>query len=105
MQITKYSQPTHLISKNNKIKVWHYRFRHASNIKIIRLSSFLISIGNFDKAYNLTKVYSNSKQSDNNSSDNNNKSFVFITKALLLTFLSNNNFNSLCILYISNKQI
>lgn len=60
-------------------------------------------MGNFDKVYNLTRVYSNFKQSENNSSGNNNKSLVFIAKVLLLTFLLDNNFNSLYTLYISSK--
>lgn len=102
MQITGYSQPTHLMNKNSIVKVLHYRFGHFNNIKIINSSKFLTAMGNFNKVYNLIKVCSNSKQSNNNSS--NNIYLVSAAKALLLALSLNNNFNCLCTLCITSKQ-
>lgn len=61
IQITEYSQSNYLVSKNRKIRVWNYRFGYASNAKIIKPFKFLIDINNFNKVYNLNKMYSNSK--------------------------------------------
>lgn len=101
MQITRCGQLIYLMSKSKKIKVWYCRFRYTSNAQIIKASKLLISIGNFNKVYNPTKIYSDFKQFNNNSS--NNKTLVFIAKVLLLTVLPDNNFDSLCTLYIISK--
>lgn len=62
-----------------------------------------MSMGNFNKAYNLTKIYSNSKQThEDNPSDN--KGFVSAAKVSLLNLSSDNNFDSLYTPYIANKQ-
>ena len=63
MQVTECGRPTHLVSKNKKVRVWHWRFGHASNARIIRASKLLIGMGDFNSAYNPTEVYSNSEQS------------------------------------------
>lgn len=60
-------------------------------------------MGDFNKAYGSIKIYNNSKQSNNNNLSN-NKGFIFIAKVLLLIFLSNNNFDSLYILYVASKK-
>lgn len=102
MQITKYSQPTHLVSKSRQVRIWHLRFRYANNARIIKVLKLLTGIGNFSKVYNLIKIYSDFKQSNNNPS--NNKGLVPIAKVSLLALLLDNNFDSLCTLCIANKQ-
>ena len=41
MQVIERERPTHLVSKNKKVRVWHRKFGHASNAKIIRASKLL----------------------------------------------------------------
>lgn len=102
MQITGRGQPTYLVSKSRKIRVWHCRFGHASNAKIIKASKLWTGMGNFSKVYDPTKVYSNSKQSNNNPSDN--KGLVPTAKVSLLVPSPDNNFDSLCTPCIASKQ-
>lgn len=64
MQAIGLRRPTQLISKYKKVRVWHRRFGYASNAKIIRGTKLLTSMGDFDNAYNLIEVYSNSKLSN-----------------------------------------
>lgn len=61
MQITGRGRHTHLVSKNKKVRVWHRRFGHASNARIIRASKLLTGMGDFNSAYDPTEVYSNSE--------------------------------------------
>ena len=69
MQIIRRGLPTYLVSKNRKIKVWPCKFGYASNARIVRASKLLMGMSNFNKAYNLTKMYNDFKQSDNNLSE------------------------------------
>lgn len=70
MVIKKQGQVTHLISKNRRIKIWHYCLRHASNIKIIR-ATFLVNDINFYKdKYDSTKVFVDSKDLKSSNKDN-----------------------------------
>lgn len=62
MQGVKPRQPTPIVDKQKKVRVWHSRFGHASNARIIRALKFFTSIEDFDNVCNLTEVYSNSKQ-------------------------------------------
>lgn len=64
MQATGHGRPTHLVSKNKKVKVWHRRFGQASNARIVRASKLLMRMRNFNNAYDPTNVHSNSEQSD-----------------------------------------
>lgn len=69
MQAIRLGCLTHLVSKNKKVGVWHCKFGHASNTKIIRISKLLMDIKNFNNIYDLIKVYNNLEQSgldDNN---------------------------------------
>lgn len=51
----------HLVKKNKKIKIEHYRFAYINNTKIIKTSKLLTNIENFKKEKNFTKIYSNFK--------------------------------------------
>lgn len=91
------------MSKNRKVKVWHCRFGHASNVRIITTFKLLTAINNLNKAYDPTEIYSNFEQS-NNSNPSNNKGLIFIAKVSLLTPSPNNDFDSLYIPCITSKQ-
>lgn len=64
MQVTGPGLPTHLVSKNKKVRVWHRSFGHASNARIIRASKLLTGMGSFDNAYDPTEIYSDTEQSE-----------------------------------------
>lgn len=57
-------RPTHLISKNKQIRIWHQRLSYASNARVIRALRFLTGIGDFNTKYDLAKVYSNFEESE-----------------------------------------
>ncbi len=48
-------RPTHLVSKNKKIRIWNRRLGHASNARVIRASKLVDSIEIKDKEYNPTE--------------------------------------------------
>ena len=115
MQVTGRGRPTHLVSKNKKVRVWHRRFGHASNAKIIRASKLLTGMGDFNSAYNPTEVYSDSEQSgsDDQTGSHDDKhpnskialiSTTTLTKASLLATSTDNNFYSLCTPCIASKE-
>lgn len=75
MQVIDSGQLTHLVSKNKKVRVWHWRFRQISNAQIVRASKLFNNIGDLSNMYNLTKIYSdfewlNSNKSDFDDNDN-----------------------------------
>lgn len=53
---------THFISKIKKVRIWHQRFGHVSNAKIIKASQLVTEMENFNLEYNLTEIYSNSEE-------------------------------------------
>lgn len=57
-------RPTHLVSKNKRVRIWHRRFGHASNARVIRASRLLTGMGNFNAEYDPTEIYSDSKESE-----------------------------------------
>lgn len=59
MHMIEYDQIIHLMRKNRKIKVCYCKFRYASKAIIINAFKLLTGISNFNKAYNLTKIYNN----------------------------------------------
>lgn len=59
MQIIRHRRPTHLVSKNKKVRVWYWRFGHASNAKIVKVLKLWRGIKNFNNAYDPIKKYSN----------------------------------------------
>lgn len=115
MQVTGHGRPTHLVSKNKKVRVWHWRFGHASNARIIRASKLLTEMGDFNSAYNPSEVYSDFEQSgsDDQTGSHDDKhsnskiapiSTTTLTKASLLATSTDNNFDSLCTPCIASKQ-
>lgn len=123
MQVIGRGRPTHLISKNKKVRVWHCRFAHASNARIVRASKLLDGMGDFNNEYNPIEIYSDSELSDNNVSsfnqpiprsnddDNSNKpeperpQLPNPSSAMSsLLAITDSNFDSLCTLCIVSKQ-
>lgn len=67
---TKRGRSTHLVNKNKKVQIWHRRFRHTSNARVIRASKLVDGINIEDNEYNPTKVFIDSDTEDNdNTSD------------------------------------
>ena len=67
MAITGRGRPTHLVSLNKHIRLWHWRLAYASNARVVRASKLVdgIDLGP-EKKYNLAKVLIDSKESDAN---------------------------------------
>ncbi len=60
-------RPTHLVSKNKKVRIWHRRPGHASNARVIRVSKLVDGIEIEDKEYDPTEVFiDNDTEDDNN---------------------------------------
>lgn len=109
MQVIGRGHPTHLVSKNKNIRIWHCRFGHASNARIIRASKLLTGMGNFNNnSYDPTEVYSNSKHSVSNNNNDNKPKHAYTpdqaSKASLLATPLDNDFDSLCTTCIASKQ-
>lgn len=57
-------RPTHLISKNKRVRIWHRRLGHASNARVIRALRLLTGMGDFNTEYDPAEVYSDSEESE-----------------------------------------
>lgn len=57
-------RPIHLISKNKRVRIWHQRLGHTSNVRVIRASRLLTGMGDFNTKYNSAKVYNNFEKSE-----------------------------------------
>lgn len=63
-------RPTHLVSKNKKVRIWHRCLGHASNARVIRASKLVDDINIEDNEYDPTEVFIDSDTEDNgNTSD------------------------------------
>ena len=54
----------HLVSRSKKVRIWHRKFRHASNARIVRASKLLAGIGEFGTTYDPAEIYSDSETSE-----------------------------------------
>ena len=65
MAITGRGRPTHLVSQNKRIRLWHRRLAHASNARVVRASKLVdgIDLGP-KKEYNPVEVLIDSEESD-----------------------------------------
>lgn len=70
MAITGRGQPTHLMSQNKCICLWHHRLAHVSNAQVVKTSKLVrdIDLG-LTKKYNLAEVFVDLEDLDN-SGDN-----------------------------------
>lgn len=97
-------RPTHLVSRNKRVRVWHRRMGHASNARIIRASKLLIGMGDFNAEYDPEEVYSDSEQSASN--DDVETETTQEAPELLTAFASHaieNDFDSTCTPCIASK--
>ena len=69
MAITGRGRPTHLVSQNKRIRLWHRRLVHVSNARVVRASKLVddISLDQDDREYNPAKVFID--LDDSNASD------------------------------------
>lgn len=58
-------RPTHLVSKNKKVRIWHRRLGHASNARVIRVSKLVDGINIENNEYDPTKVFIDSDTENN----------------------------------------
>ena len=58
-------RPTHLVSKNKKVQIWHRRLGHASNARVIRASKLVDGINIKDNEYDPTEVFIDSDTENN----------------------------------------
>lgn len=70
MTITGRGRPTHLVSQNKRICIWHRRLGHISNARVVRASKLTdgIALGLQDKEYDPAKVLIDSDDSDDSES-------------------------------------
>lgn len=66
MAITGGGRPTHLVSQNKRIHLWHRRLAHISNAYVVRASKLVdgINLDNNNKEYNPAEVLIDSDDSD-----------------------------------------
>lgn len=66
MVITERGWPTHLVSQNKCIRLWHQQSAHISNARIVRAFKLVddISLDQDDREYNLAEVFIDSNDSD-----------------------------------------
>ena len=99
-------RPTHLVSKNKKVRIWHRRLGHASNAQIIRASKLVDGIDIKDNEYDPTKVFIDNDTEDND--DTSGTPIVSSPTALpkLATSVSKTNsvFDHICGLRVGNKS-
>ena len=58
-------RPTHFVSKNKKVRIWHRRLGYASNAQVIRASKLVDGIDIKDNEYDPTEVFIDSDTEDN----------------------------------------
>ena len=56
-------RPIHLVSQSKKVRIWHRKFGHASNARIISASKLLAGMGEFGTTYDQAEIYSDSEAS------------------------------------------
>ena len=110
-------QVTYFVSRNKRVKFWHRRFGHISNVWVVRALRLLIGMGNLSNMkYNPTDVYSNSKESESDISHNeydldtkdltkNDEPTDNPTSISSICMIKDSNLNSLYLPYITSKQM
>lgn len=109
---------THLISRNKKLQIWHRRFGHVNNARIIQASKLLTEMGELGTTYNSVEIYNNSKASkpenvnpelESNVETNvksNTKSNIPLRNTLQVSRITDfgSDFNEICKPCIGNNQ-
>lgn len=70
MAIIGQGRPTHLVSKNKRIRLWHQRLAHVSNSRVVKASKLVegINLGPA-KEYDLTEVFVDLEDLDNSGNE------------------------------------
>ena len=71
MAVKRRGRPTHLVSQNKCVRIWHQRLAHISNAQIVRASMLVdgIELDTIDKDYDLAKVLIDSDNSETSDSE------------------------------------
>ena len=85
MVTSRRDQPTHLVSRNKRVRPWHYRLTHTSNVHVIRVSKLSDGIKlKLVRKYDPTEVFvdlKNSNDSANNNQQINQDPDIFVNFA------------------------
>lgn len=82
-------RPTHFISKNKKIRIWHRRFGHVSNARVVKTSKLVDGIDLDRNKYNFTEVFIDSDTKDKNDTINLDNSFNLDFPCTAVKFIAN----------------
>ena len=82
MAIRGKSGPTHLVSQNKRIRLWHQRLAYVSNARVVRAFKLVddVNLGPDNKEYDPAKVFIDSDNS-NNSEASVNENDLLVDKA------------------------
>lgn len=61
MTVTGRGRPTHLLSTNKRVRLWHRRLGHPSNARVVRASKLTTGIDLRNKDYDRSEIYSDSE--------------------------------------------
>ncbi len=64
MITTRQGRPMYLVSRVKKVCIWHRRFGHVSNTRVIWVSKLLTEMGDFSENYDPVEIYSDFKASE-----------------------------------------
>lgn len=107
---------THLVSRIKKVCIWHRRFEHPSNVKVIWVLKLLTEMGDFGKNYEVTEIYSDSEASepeksfDNPNPINNDSTDADTTietqhkRLMKASKITDSDFDEICEPYVGSKQ-
>lgn len=114
MAITGQGQPTHVVSQNHRIWLWHWQIAHISNTCIVGASKLVdgIDLDMENKQYNLVEILLNSDNSDNSNKFKLDKApplnniYILSPETAVIQQTTNNRniLNRLCIPYIRSKS-
>ncbi len=67
MAIRGKGRPTHLVSQNKRIRLWHRRLAHVNNARVVRAFKLVdgVDLGPDNKEYDPAEVFIDSDNSDN----------------------------------------
>lgn len=110
MTITVRGYPTHFVSQNKQICIWHCRLTHISNARVIRASKLVegINLALTDKKYDPMEVLINSEDFDMFEDEiTDSQSNVDINPPLIIVasaYQDDNEMDKLCAPYIESKS-
>lgn len=100
MLMREWGCPTYLLSSSLQIQLWHCRFSHASNVKVVQVSKVIDRINLRKKSGFINKFYSSDSESNNNLDINAN----VLTSINKVKKHNSKDAKELCKTYIENKH-